>query len=245
MDKQETRKIIYHSEPAYASLGLDGQVSMAYNNVKYRNQMKVAFSGSSGSGKTTLVTFVAEALKLQHISGSAGDVKQEGDKMIVDEFFKYPGGGHVGVIRYSALNPEYGIMNQQLLQMRREEIILQNNDFVTDRSPIDNMTYFVNQVGYHPQVTDAFCEKFFENCVRAYEGLTHLIYVKAVQPKSQGVEVNGSRVANRFYQQSVDAQFQLWLDKIQKASVDGPEVLVIDFWDLEERKEKVLEFLGQ
>ena len=164
--------------------------------------MKVAFSGSSGSGKTTLVTFVAEALGLQHISGSAGDVKQEGDKMIIDEFFKYPGGGHHGVIAYSALNPTYGIMNQKMLQMRRQQIIETNDQFVTDRSPADNMTYFISQVGYHPEVSDAMAEEFFKNCVQAWEGLTHVIYVKAVQPKNTGVEFNGSRIANAWYQKS-------------------------------------------
>lgn len=205
--------------------------------------MKVAFSGSSGSGKTTLVEYVAQATGLRHISGSAGDVKQEGDKMIIDEFFKYPGGGHHGVIAYSALNPQYGVMNQQMLQMRREEIIMQNDDFVTDRSPVDNMTYFINQVGYHPEVTDALCEKFFENCVRAFEGLTHLIYVKAVQPKENGVEFNGSRIANRWYQQAVDVQFEYWLGRMQKQCLMGPEVLVIDYWDLDQRKEEVLSFL--
>src|SRR5690606_13957187 len=122
--------------------------------------LKVAFSGSSGSGKTTLVTFVAEQLGLTHRSGSAGDLKKEGDKQLLDEVFQYPGGGHVGVIRYSAINPEYGITNQRLLQIRRAEVIRENNNFVTDRSPADNLTYFINQCGYHPMVTDSMVEQF-------------------------------------------------------------------------------------
>jgi deoxyadenosine/deoxycytidine kinase len=202
---------------------------------------KVAFTGSSGSGKTTLVTYVAEKLGLRHISGSAGDVKQEGDKMLLDEIYQYPGGGHVGVIRYSALNPEYGLMNQKLLQMRRSEIIFNNTNFVTDRSPIDNMTYMINQVGYHPHVTDAICEEFLKDCMKAFEELTHLIYVKAVQPKE--VEFNGSRVANSFYQRAIDAQFDYWLKRFDKSSLAPPEILVIDYWDLERRKKEVLKFL--
>lgn len=205
--------------------------------------MKVAFTGSSGSGKTTLVTFVAEKLGLKHISGSAGDVKKEGDKMIIDEIHQYPGGGHVGVIRYSAMNPEYGLMNQKLLQMRRRELIMENKDFVTDRSPIDNLTYMVNQVGYHPMVTDQIIAEFAKDCLSAWEELTHVIYVKAVQPKE--VEFNGSRVANSWYQKAVDAQFEYWLHNyFMKNSVAGPELLVIDYWDLEQRKEAVLKFLN-
>lgn len=204
--------------------------------------MKVAFSGSSGSGKTTLVTFVAEKLGLAHISGSAGDVKKEGDKMLIDDILQYPGGGHVGVIRYSALNPEYGLMNQKMLQMRRRELIMENDNFITDRSPIDNLTYMVNQVGYHPMVSDAIIAEFAKDCLSAWEELTHVVYVKAVQPSE--VETNGSRVANSWYQKAIDAQFEYWLNNyFRKHSVAGPEVLVIDFWDLEKRKELVIDFL--
>lgn len=205
--------------------------------------MKIAFSGSSGSGKTTLVEYVKDKFGITHISGSAGDVKKEGDKLIIDEVFKYPGGGHVGVIRFSALNPEYGLMNQKLLQMRRAEIIRDNDNFVTDRSPADNLTYFINQVAYHPMVTDAMTEEFMQDCLKAWEGLTHVIYVKAVQPAE--VERNGSRVANRFYQKAIDAQFEYWINNyFQKNCLDGPEFLLIDFWDLEARKQKVFEFIS-
>ena len=204
--------------------------------------MKVAFTGTSGSGKTTLVTFVAEKLGLTHISGSAGDVKKEGDKMLIDEMLQYPGGGHVGVIRYSALNPEYGIMNQKLLQMRRRELIVENDNFVTDRSPIDNLTYFINQCAYHPMCTNEMVEEFAKDCLSAWEQLTHVVYVKAVQPSA--VEVNGSRVANNWYQKAIDAQFDHWLKWFWKNSLEGPEVLQIDYWDLDHRKEKVLEFLN-
>lgn len=205
--------------------------------------MKVAMSGSSGSGKTTLVTFVAEKMGLTHISGSAGDVKKEGDKHILDEVYGYPGGGHVGVIRFSALNPEYGIMNQKLLQLRRSELIHQNDNFITDRSPADNLTYMVNQVGYHPMVTDTMVDEFAKDCLKAWEELTHVVYVKAVQPAA--VEVNGSRVANRWYQKAVDAQFENWIQNyFIKNSLDGPKVLIIDFWDLEQRKDLVTKFLS-
>lgn len=204
---------------------------------------KIAMSGSSGSGKTTLVTWLAEQTGLQHISGSAGDVKQEVDKMIIDEAFQYPGGGHVGVIRYSAMNPEYGLINQQLLQVRRQEIIQNNTNFITDRSPADNMTYMVNQTAYHPMVTNAITEAFFKKCLEAWEQLTHVIYVKAVQPVP--IEINGSRVSNNYYQWAVDAQFEMWIKRFQAASLDGPEVMIIDYWDLDERKASLLQFINQ
>ncbi len=206
------------------------------------SNLKVAFSGSSGSGKTTLVEYVYKEMGLEWISGSAGSVKKEGDKMIVDDVLKYPGGGHHGVIAYSALNSTYAILNQKLLQLRRAQIISENNNFVTDRSPADNLTYFVSQVGYHPEVTESLAEEFAKDCLRAWEGLTHVIFVKAVQPSI--IEVNGSRIANKFYQKAVDCQFEYWITNyFMKNAVEGPEVFIIDFWDLETRKKKVIEFL--
>lgn len=205
---------------------------------------KIAFSGSSGAGKTTLVQFVAEKLGIPHISGSAGDLKSVGDKLLIDDTFCYPGGGHVGVIRYSALNPEYGITNQKLLQIRRAEIIFRNDNFVTDRSPADNLTYFVNQVGYHTMVTDEMTEAFMKECLDAWNELTHVIFVKAVQPHE--VEKNGSRIGNRFYQKAIDAQFEYWINHffIPNDNGAGPEVLILDYWDLEKRKAHVLEFIN-
>lgn len=205
-------------------------------------QLKIAFSGSSGSGKTTLVTWLALELGIPHISGSAGDVKKEGDKMMLDEMFGYPGGGHHGVIAYSALNPTYAVMNQKLLQMRRRELIMENPTFVTDRSPADNITYFINQCAYHPQVHDAMTLEFMEDCLKAWEELDKVIYVKAVQPNE--VESNGSRIDNRFYQKAIDCQFELWINWLTNHSISGPDVLVIDWWDLEERKSRVLQFIN-
>ncbi len=203
---------------------------------------KVAFSGASGSGKTTLVTFVAEQMGLKHISGSAGDVKKEIDKLYIDELYDYPGGSHSGVIRFSALNPEYGIANQKTLQMRRKELIMTNDNFITDRSPVDNVTYFINQCGFHPMVTDEMTRLFMLEALEAWNELTHVIYVKSVQPTE--VERNGNRIANKYYQKAIDAQFEYWiLNFFEKESIGGPEVMIIDYWDLDRRKEEVLQFL--
>jgi hypothetical protein len=210
---------------------------------------KIAFSGSSGSGKTTLVQFVANELGIPHLSGSAGDLKTEEDKLILHEEHGYPGGGHSAVIKYSALNPEYGLLNQQMLQRRRHQLILgehplltHGGSFVTDRSPVDNLVYFLLQVGYHPSVSDEITEKHMKDCLAAWNELTHVIYVKAVQPRE--VERNHRRVDNKFFQKTVDAAFEFWIKTFFiKESIDGPEVLIIDYWDLEQRKEAVLSFI--
>lgn len=205
---------------------------------------KIAFTGSSGSGKTTLVKEVSKRLGIPHISGSASEVRKKGDSDLLSDMFKFPGGGHAGVIKYSALNAEYAILNQNILQIRRAEIIAQNDFFVTDRSPLDNLTYFISQAGYHPLVTDQMVEDFMGACLDAYKKLTHLIFVKAVQPGA--VEQNYSRIANRYYQKSIDAQFEYWLKTffIPESGGKGPLVLTIDWWDLDLRIAEVVNFVS-
>lgn len=212
--------------------------------------MKVAFTGSSGSGKTTLVCWVSEEFGLKHISGSAGDVLKQEDKDYLKSAYGYPGDlGHPGVIVKSANDVEYGYKNQVLLQKRRAEIISNNFNFVIDRSPLDNLTYMINQVGFHHSITDPIVKQFAENCLRAWNMLTHVIFVRACQPYSEGIENNKSRVSNWWYQKSIDAQFSNWLYEwfIRENSnrgIKGPEILVISFWDLEKRKIAIKQFLN-
>lgn len=250
MDKQKTSKVnpigVITSFNPISFDPFSGSLSGTYN-IKYMK--RVAFSGSSGSGKTTLVTFIKDQLGIPHLSGSAGDLKTEDDKLILHEEHGYPGGGHSAVIKYSALNSEYGILNQKMLQERRHQLITgkhpmhkHEGSFVTDRSPVDNLVYYLLQVGYHPSVTDEMTEEHMQKCLDAWNELTHVIYVKAVQPKE--VERNHRRVDNKYFQKSVDAVFEYWINTyFMKESIDGPEVMIIDYWDLELRKERVLEFL--
>ena len=204
---------------------------------------KIAFTGSSGSGKTTLVKVVAEHLGIQHISGSAWDLKNAQDQSTLRDIHKFPGGGHPGVIAYSALNPEYGVYNQTLLLERRLELSQLDENFVTDRSPLDNLVYFLNQCAYHPMVTDSYVEAFMSKALKAYKNFSHIIYVKAVQPIDFPVENNHSRVANRYYQKSIDALFEYWLNEFFIKNAPHVPVLTIDQWDLTYRKNIVRNWL--
>lgn len=212
------------------------------------NNLKIAFSGSSGSGKTTLVKFVHEQFGLPWISGSAGDLKNTLDAEILQIVWgreKRLPDGHREVIAGSVLNPQYGVINQLLLQSRRTEVLKSNQSFVTDRSPVDNFTYFINQCGHLPNVDDALCKKLFEEAAFALTELDLLVYVKAAQPITTGIENNGSRVDNWWWQKSVDAQFDYWFTLMTQTleehagkihPVNLPTIMVINYWDLEKRK---------
>ena len=235
-----------------SSLLNDGSYGIGFDYIKNTKNMKIAFTGSSGSGKTTLVKFVEEEFGLKHISGSAGDILTEEDKSHLRSWFNYSGvEGHLGVIKKSATDVDFGISNQNLLQRRRMELIGKNDNFVTDRSPLDNFTYFISQVGFHPEVNDYIVNQFLGDCLMAWYSLTHVIFVRAVQPTA--IENNGSRIANKYWQMASDAQFNYWLREIflnyrfsgPNGEYPQPKLLVIDFWDLEKRKNKIREFLSE
>lgn len=210
--------------------------------------MKVAFTGSSGSGKTTLVNYVAKEINLKHISGSSGDIKKDWHERVLHDVFNHKNYvGHTGVIKHSAIDPMYGYMNQLFVQQARANVIQWEGNFVTDRSPVDNLTYMINQTAFHPEITDIIVADFADKCLEAWGRLTHVIFIRAVQPLSLGIENNGSRVHNWYYQQSVDAQFKRWFDYFQRKipAPGGPKTLEIDFWDLQQRKDIIKQFLLQ
>ena len=92
-------------------------------------------------------------------------------------------------------------------------------------------------------VSDDITAEHLNKALKAWEELTHVIYVKAVQPIE--VERNNRRVANRYYQKQIDACFEYWIKNFFiPNAIDGPRVLMIDYWDLDKRKEAVLEFVG-
>lgn len=201
--------------------------------------MKIAFCGTSGAGKTTLVKYVSETFGLPWISGSSGDLKTEADKNSIPGI---QGKGHGHVIAYSATHPLEGWTNQWQILDRRSELIMNNDRFVTDRSPIDNVTYAILQCAYHKEITNQMVEGLIYRAGLAYEGLTHLIYIKPVQPNGD-IENNQSRITNAFYQRTVDAAFDYWLGVFME-QYPKVEVLPIDYWDLQRRKDSIDYFLA-
>lgn len=202
--------------------------------------------GSSGSGKTTLVQWVHKEFGIPWINGSSGVLKTPKQiKSLKDLVGEYD--GHKDVIKLGFLNPEFGRKNQEIILSQRIKLIEGNPEFITDRSPIDNIVYAMTQVA--AMQSEAWCKSFIKLAFGGMEDLTHIIYVKAVQPKEFGIEDNNSRVANRYYQKTIDAVFDYWfnyyLSYINKHQIHlSQKVLVIDWWDLDKRKEEVMQFLS-
>lgn len=200
---------------------------------------KIAFSGPSGLGKTTLCKFVKEELMVPWISVSAGDLFTKEDKLMLKNKHGYEGAGHKAVINLSAINPAFGADFQATLLARRAELIRNTDEFVIDRSPIDNVVYMLSQNGHNQ--SEEFIGNFIKEAREAYAELTHVILIR-FSSDIPAIEDNNSRVPNRFFQRTISDLFQSVYAR-EFANIIGPEVIVIDFWDLDQRKGVVQNFI--
>jgi len=172
---------------------------------------------------------------LPFLAGSAARLKSAEDEARLQGALGFPGGGHAAAIRFSALNPEFGWENMRVQLDRRCAVIESEPCFMTDRSPLDTMVYMVNQCGYSPLVTEAMLADAFEKALGAWMRLDVVVYVRQVNP--QPMKADEVRVANRYYQRCLDAQFSYWLEhffRVRQGQA-GPRIVEIDSWDLDER----------
>lgn len=107
-----------------------------------------------------------------------------------------------------------------------------------DRSPVDNVVYFLLQVSHN--ATPELCEEVILAARESYKALTHFVRIRVTNQDS--VETNGSRVDNIYYQQMVSSVFDGVFDRYF-SGITSTKVLVLDTWDLPERKNKLREFL--
>lgn len=207
--------------------------------MKERKQMRIAFSGASGSGKTTLVRYVAEKYKLPHLNGSSGMMKSEQDKLSLQAMGIDQGKGHAAVIRSGHINPIAGMFNQETIMRSRIQLIKSMPEFVTDRSPIDSIVYYLMQCGPYAQEKDS--EAFINEAWDGLRYITHLVHVKPLS----FVEDNNSRIPNVYYQRAVDAVFVQTLNQLigMKERPGDLFICTLGNYRLEQRVKKLDDFL--
>jgi deoxyadenosine/deoxycytidine kinase len=191
--------------------------------------MKVNICGASGVGKTTLAKWIADEYKVPFIVNSA---KPLWDKHNIK--------GHLDLIRKCNDNPQFGIDFQyELLEMRRENT-KGLESFVTDRSPIDNVVYFLMQVSTY--VNENECENYIKSAIEILNEhednfLVYLPFTNTI------VDNDGARITNKFFQHTVDAVFSYMYDNYVINKIVHSESIKLDKWDFEERKKIMIEFL--
>jgi len=207
--------------------------------------MRIALAGPSGSGKTTLAEFLTKEFGIPFISNSAYDVLSVEQKERLKEQYSYVGSGHRNVIQLSHTKPEFGLDFQNCLLHNRTQLYRENPNMIADRSFIDNVAYYLAQCGaYQP---DEVTKDFITRAMLAMdENIDLLIRVRVCNPEETGIENNGSRVDSLIYQRQMDVIFEFAMNEMIKIKPDTKiKLLVIDWWDLNERKEVLREKVGE
>lgn len=198
--------------------------------------MRVAFAGPSGTGKTTLANYIEENSNLIFTPNSASLMFTEEDKEVLRKL-GYTFSGHKEVIQLSNINPKFAKEFQSRLLLRRGEFIERSDDFIIDRSPIDNLVYMLYQVGYN--ATQEFVSKFYKQVEHYLHDLNHIIFIPTTN--QDGIEDNGSRIASYPFQRMMSGIFEFALNEYDIYS--AVRVTTIDYWDLSKRKEEVKQLL--
>jgi len=202
--------------------------------------VRIALCGASGSGKTTLAKALARALKIEFKENSAGLLLTPEQQEYLVNSYGWSKSGHRDVIRLSNINPMFGYDFQYELLSTRAKWIKENKGFIIDRSPVDNITYFLLQVS--ALVKEGDCSTFINIAQNAMTPITHLIFIPTL---NANVETNGSRVDNYFYQQMVTANFENTIETYFNPNAANCKFYYhkVGIWDWEQRMGEAIKFL--
>lgn len=152
--------------------------------------MKIAICGSSGTGKTTLAKELEKAVKeLNFISTSA---KEVWPKYGLDKHTD-PHDMPIEIFR------DY----QNDILERRSEVLNNYESYITDRSPIDNIVYYLQGVAMREN--SGISKLYLDKVEEKLKELDLIIYL----PLTQAIilEDDGKRVQNWYYQCMINSMF--------------------------------------
>jgi len=209
--------------------------------------MKIGICGPSGSGKTTLAKFIAGHTdikngKINWVSNSARDLFTKEDNELLRSLGYEENSGHRRVIQLSNEKPEFGLTFQKLINKRRTEFIISNNDFVTDRTPVDNLVYFLFQSCSNQP--DEIIQDMVSDCRAALGEFDVIFFTPYIEGNE--VENNNSRVDSKYFQSMISGIFEDTIKKYFRdifADDDGPGFVKLGIWDLRTRKDTILHTL--
>lgn len=149
---------------------------------------KIMFAGPSGIGKTTLANMLAEKLDIPFISGSYSDLIVATKELKHNEMLNLP-------------PDEKQRMDYQVVTLRHQAFS-QTPQFVSDRSYLDSMAYWINKLS--ASVCGCETDDFIGLCeTLLFKECTHLIvlpFSNNVMRQWGEIEDNGKRITNPWYQ---------------------------------------------
>lgn len=188
---------------------------------------KIFITGPSGVGKTTLAKYIAQRFDIPFVDTSAKNLWPS---------YGFKDHQHAHIV--SATEPEIGLDYQLALLNHRIKALLVHEEFVCDRSPIDNFVYFMLETS--PYVTSEHTGKFIEKCRAAMDLGNHLIII----PYTDEIRLDdGYRIQNHYYHLMVEQleRWALWDNKMAISKID--KVLTLNHWDFNLRQKLVEEWL--
>lgn len=207
-----------------------------YNNMAKEN-LKIALCGPSGSGKSTLARKISELTDIPYKENSAGLLLPPADQEYLVNQYGWSKAGHAEVIKLSHKNAGFAWEFQYRLLQARSKFMAETPTFIIDRSPVDNLTYFLLQTAI--MVDNDKIQHFINSSLQAMRDVSHLIFIPTMLIGS--VENNGSRIASYEYQRLVTACFQHVIKTYFKNYIN--RLLVLDTYDFDERVNLVKDFL--
>lgn len=201
--------------------------------------------GPSGIGKTTLAKKISEITGIPFISGSYSELVPSTKEVLHEDMIKK--------------NPQTIIKEDNELFTKRCQLYQSNKDFVSDRSFIDNIAYFINKLSY--QIDSVDTDAFIDSCIEATNRYaTHLIFIpfRVEMMEEFKIEDNSKRILNPWYQlqissimttvitQCFNKRFMTTDDYKSMISKedDSANVLVLLSTNFDERLQIALNFLG-
>lgn len=193
---------------------------------------KVFILGPAGIGKTTLAEFISKRYRIPFIQGSSKTLWE-----------KYGIKSHLELLKL-----EGDVLNKfqnELLDLRVSSTMYKE-DFVSDRSIMDNAVYYLLQNAHNSnkqQVEDYITRCAIEIDQQINDGAKFL-YLSS--PKDgYPLEDDNMRINHLYYQDWVVGSMfdRLIKDKLITKKLNHNNFIVIDFWDWEDRVRLVETFL--